>query len=71
MKTAAITDDGKTISQHFGRAPYYMVISIEEGSVVGMELRDKWGIPILPTNPMPKRHTDPGTVRMPIRITSI
>ena len=43
MKIAAITDDGKTISQHFGRAPYYMVISIEEGSVVGMELRDKMG----------------------------
>jgi predicted Fe-Mo cluster-binding NifX family protein len=29
MKIAVITDDGKTISQHFGRAPYYMVFSIE------------------------------------------
>jgi predicted Fe-Mo cluster-binding NifX family protein len=43
MKIAVITDDGKTISQHFGRAPYYMVFSIEEGKIVDRELRDKLG----------------------------
>jgi len=43
MKIAVITDDGKTISQHFGRAPYYMVLSIEEGKIVNRELRDKMG----------------------------
>lgn len=43
MKIAVITDDGKTISQHFGRAPYYMVFSIEEGKVINREMRDKLG----------------------------
>ena len=41
MKIAAITDDGKTISQHFGRAPYYMVLTVEEGKIVKHEMRDK------------------------------
>ena len=43
MKIAVITDDGKTISQHFGRAPYYMVLTIEEGKMVNREMRDKLG----------------------------
>ena len=43
MKIAAITDDGKTISQHFGRAPYYLVATVEEGKIVGRETRDKLG----------------------------
>ncbi len=43
MKIAAITDDGKTISQHFGRAPYYLVITIEDGVIVERELREKLG----------------------------
>ena len=29
MKIAIITDDGKTISQHFGRANYYAVVTID------------------------------------------
>ena len=43
MKIAAITEDGKTISQHFGRAPYYLVLTIEEGKVTNREMRDKMG----------------------------
>lgn len=43
FKIAAITDDGKTISQHFGRAVYYLVASIENGLIVKRELRDKLG----------------------------
>jgi len=43
MKIAAITEDGKTISQHFGRAPYYLVLTIENGLIMGRELRDKLG----------------------------
>jgi predicted Fe-Mo cluster-binding NifX family protein len=43
MKIAAITDDGKTISQHFGRAPYYLVVTVENRQIVGRELRDKLG----------------------------
>ncbi|HPC05741.1 MAG TPA: NifB/NifX family molybdenum-iron cluster-binding protein [Anaerolineaceae bacterium] len=43
MKIAAITDDGQTISQHFGRAPYYLVLTIEEGKIVQREMREKMG----------------------------
>ena len=43
MKIAAITDDGKTISQHFGRAQYYLVFTVENGQIVGREMRAKLG----------------------------
>ncbi len=43
MKIAAITDDGKTISQHFGRASHYMVVTIEDGKIINREMRDKMG----------------------------
>lgn len=43
MKIAVITEDGKTISQHFGRAPYYMVLSVENGQIVQREMREKIG----------------------------
>jgi len=43
MKIAVITDDGKTISQHFGRAPYYQVMTVENGQITNRELREKLG----------------------------
>jgi predicted Fe-Mo cluster-binding NifX family protein len=43
MKIAAITDDGETISEHFGRAPYYLVATVEDGKIVNRERRDKLG----------------------------
>jgi predicted Fe-Mo cluster-binding NifX family protein len=43
MKIALITDDGQTISQHFGRAPYYLVVTLEEGQEVQREMREKLG----------------------------
>jgi len=43
MKIAAITDDGKTISQHFGRARYYEVCTVEDGKIVSRETREKAG----------------------------
>jgi predicted Fe-Mo cluster-binding NifX family protein len=43
MKIAAISDDGVTISQHFGRAPLYVVLTIENGEIVARENRDKAG----------------------------
>jgi predicted Fe-Mo cluster-binding NifX family protein len=43
MKIAVITDDGTTISQHFGRAPYYIVATVENGQIVKRELRNKLG----------------------------
>jgi predicted Fe-Mo cluster-binding NifX family protein len=42
-KIAAVTDDGVTISQHFGRAGSYAVVTIEDGQVVKREMRDKMG----------------------------
>ena len=29
MKIAAVSEDGVTISQHFGRAPFYVVVTVE------------------------------------------
>ena len=43
MKIAAVSEDGITISQHFGRAPFYIVDTIEEGKIVARERRDKLG----------------------------
>ena len=43
MKIAAVSEDGETISQHFGRAPYYVVVTVENGKIVSRETRDKMG----------------------------
>lgn len=43
MKIAAITDDGNTISQHFGRARYYAVATVETGKIINREMREKMG----------------------------
>ena len=41
MKIAFATDDGKTISNHFGRASHYLVVTIEDGKDIRHEMRDK------------------------------
>jgi predicted Fe-Mo cluster-binding NifX family protein len=43
MKIAAVTEDNVTISQHFGRAPFYVVITVEHGKIVARERREKLG----------------------------
>ncbi len=43
MKIAVVSDDEVTISQHFGRAAYYVVVTVEEGKIVGKETRAKAG----------------------------
>ena len=43
IKIAAVSDDEKTISHHFGRATKYVVITVEEGSITAREVRDKAG----------------------------
>jgi predicted Fe-Mo cluster-binding NifX family protein len=43
MRVACVTDDGITNSQHFGRAPYYAVLTVEDGAITARELRDKMG----------------------------
>jgi predicted Fe-Mo cluster-binding NifX family protein len=41
IKLAAVSDDGQTISQHFGRAQYYIVLTIEDGRIIAREQREK------------------------------
>ena len=43
MKIAAVSEDGATISQHFGRAPFYVVLTIEDSKIIAREQRDKMG----------------------------
>ena len=43
MKVAVITDDGRTISQHFGRARFFLVATVEDGKLLTTELREKSG----------------------------
>ncbi len=43
MRIAVVSDDEATISRHFGRAPYYVVVTVEEGKIVGRETRAKAG----------------------------
>ena len=59
MKIAVITDDGKQISQHFGRAPYYLVLTIEEGKVIEREMRDKMGHGQFSTQPPAETEQSP------------
>jgi predicted Fe-Mo cluster-binding NifX family protein len=41
LKVGVVTDDGQTISLHFGRAQYYLVYDIVDGTVRGKETRPK------------------------------
>ena len=41
MKIAFVTDDGETITQHFGRAGKYLVVVVEKGKEVSRDLRSK------------------------------
>lgn len=42
MKIAIATDDGKTVSAHFGRTSHYLVVTIEQGKIVDREMREKF-----------------------------
>lgn len=43
IRIAAVTDDGTTISAHFGRARYYEVVTVQDGKVANRERREKAG----------------------------
>ena len=43
MKIAVVTDDEITISQHFGRASWYMVFTVEDRKISATEKRAKMG----------------------------
>jgi len=53
MKIAIATDDGRTVSTHFGRARSYAVLTVEDGAIVGRELRSKFA-PHLLGDPEPE-----------------
>jgi predicted Fe-Mo cluster-binding NifX family protein len=59
MKIAVITDDGTTVSQHFGRAPYYAVFTIEEGKIANREMRQKIGHSQFANEPHTEPHGQP------------
>lgn len=44
MKIAVVTDDGTAVSQHFGLARYYVVLTVEGQQVVGREMLDRGDI---------------------------
>ncbi len=41
VKIGVATDEGETVSPHFGMARFYLVFAIEEGVVKGREMRPK------------------------------
>lgn len=43
MRIAAVSDDGTHVSEHFGRAPYYVVLTVEDGQIASTETRPKAG----------------------------
>jgi predicted Fe-Mo cluster-binding NifX family protein len=43
MKIAVVTDDEQTVSQHFGRAEYYLVFTVAGNKITSRERRDKMG----------------------------
>jgi len=43
MKIAVVSDDEQTISAHFGRAPLFVVATIDNGKVLSKEMRAKAG----------------------------
>ncbi len=40
-KVAVTGDDGANVTSHFGRAPFYVVLTIQDGKVVAREQRSK------------------------------
>jgi predicted Fe-Mo cluster-binding NifX family protein len=43
LKIATVSDNGVTISQHFGRAPLYVVVTVENGKIIAKEQRARGG----------------------------
>ncbi len=41
MKIAVVTNNGNVVSQHFGRAKFYAVYTVEDGKIITNELRER------------------------------
>ncbi len=61
IKIAAVTDDGKSISPHFGRATKYIVLTVDGDLISKQEVRDKVGHRDFQQEGSPnhKHHDDP------------
>ena len=62
MKIAVVTDDGEFVSQHFGRARYYKIYSIEGNEVKAQELRERRSghFARQASTPLHQPHEEPG-----------
>ena len=60
IKVAFVTDDGATISPHFGRAHFYEVLTVVNGEVTKRERRDKAGHHTFAGQEQPHEHHGPG-----------
>ncbi len=49
MKIAVVTDDGMTVSRHFGQARHYAVLAVEGQRVTGRKMLDR-GDTLLPVD---------------------
>jgi len=58
MKIAVVTVDGTTVSQHFGRSPYYAIITVENGEIKSRELRHRMVGHFAPGGPSHGTHGD-------------
>ncbi|MEM3532386.1 MAG: NifB/NifX family molybdenum-iron cluster-binding protein [Candidatus Methanomethyliaceae archaeon] len=47
MKIAIVTDDGINVSRHFGRAPYYLVLELEENDKGKKTIKERKLVPKL------------------------
>jgi predicted Fe-Mo cluster-binding NifX family protein len=41
MKIAVVSENGKTISRHFGRASQYVIVKVDGGKILSMGIRPK------------------------------
>jgi predicted Fe-Mo cluster-binding NifX family protein len=62
MKIAVVTNDDATVSEHFGRARYYAVLTIEGNKVVSRETLTRQGAILPPDEQHEARHGVTGEV---------
>ena len=43
MKIAVVSDDKKTVTEHFGGAPHFVIVEVEDGKIINEEIREKPG----------------------------
>lgn len=60
MKVAVVTDNGKTVSKHFGRATHFAVVTLQGTQIAGLELRPNPGSKELEPDAHEPRRGQPG-----------